>query len=79
VEAVDTLFPAYSTHFIATEWNCGVKDIEAIDPYSSNSQCSWQGVGSVHILGENSGSKTVASAIWSSYYFINIPGAEDTR
>lgn len=73
VEAVNTLFPANATHFIASKWDRCVKNIEAIDPYGSSSQCPHHGVCSFKISCENTSSQTIACLVCSFYHFVDIP------
>ena len=53
MEAVNALLPPNTAHLVATERNCSIKDIEAIDPHSPCLQRPRQRVCSVYIASEN--------------------------
>lgn len=53
VKTIDSFLPANTTHLVPTKRNCSIKNIKAINPHSSSSQCPHQSVGRVHVLGKH--------------------------
>lgn len=72
-KAVDSPYSPLTTHFISTKRYCCIKDVIAVDPYCSNSQCPHQGIGSVYIPSINSSSQAIRSCIGPSYHLLQIP------